>query len=179
MSIDGFAQMSASVFNGTGDPVVVSRSQIDSLIVAAREAPNGRARLLLHEGAEDNLHEMLIALPPDSCDHPHINYKSGKSFLALSGQFAVMHCSEDGSRIDASVLSAGAWPGAVICRLRKAAWHTIIPLAGDTVFLETIVGPFTGNYFADWFPKSEDRASHDAFVQRFRTLARAAADRLS
>lgn len=179
MRIEGFKRESAAVFSATGDPVVVARREIDALIHAAGEAPAGRARLLLHDGSSDPLHEMVIALPRDSCDHPHINYKSGKSFLALSGQFAVMTCSDDGSKIDAAILSAGQWPGGIICRLQKPVWHTIIPLSGDTVFLETIIGPFTGNYFAEWFPDKEDDPRREVIVERLRAIARAAAERLS
>lgn len=178
MSRSGFKPVNASVLQGVVDPVVVSRADIDSLIVMARGTETGRARLLLHEGSESPLHEMVIALPPTSCDHPHINYKSGKTFLALSGQFAVMSCSDDGKEIKAYVLSAGVWPGHVLCHLRKPQWHTIIPLAGDTVFLETIIGPFTGNYFAEWFPKAEDVKNKAIWVERLRAIARDAVSRL-
>ena len=121
---------------------------------------------------------MVIALPPTSCDHPHINYKSGKSFLALSGQFAVMRCSDDGETIEAIVLSDGNWPGARMTRLRAAAWHTIIPLQGDTVFLESIIGPFEGNRFAEWFPEDAASPEREAMADRFRAIAREAAARL-
>jgi cupin fold WbuC family metalloprotein len=170
-----FAATTPAVWETEADPVVVGQQQIAAVIAAAKAAPKGRARLILHTSAADNLHEMVIALPPESCDHPHINDKSGKSFLALSGQFAVMHCSHDGSRITPIVLSAGAWPGARMTRLRAAAWHTIIPLAGDCVFLETIIGPFEGNTFAAWFPSEHDRAGREAFAEKFRAIARAAA----
>jgi cupin fold WbuC family metalloprotein len=173
MEIEEFASLSPAVYVSASDPVVVSQKQIDQLIDAARSAPDGRARLLLHADVDDTLHEMLIALPQSSCDHPHINFKSGKSFLALSGQFAVMRCSDDGARIDPLVLSGGAWPGARLVRLRSPTWHTIIPLAGDTVFLETIIGPFTGNRFAQWFPDKQDVAARRKFVERFKMIARA------
>ncbi|MGV8996304.1 MAG: WbuC family cupin fold metalloprotein [Parvibaculaceae bacterium] len=179
MSRNDFELINASVLQGVSDPVTVSRADIDELIVVARGTETGRARILLHETSDSPLHEMVIALPPTSCDHPHINYKSGKTFLALSGQFAVICSNDDGSEIVAHVLSAGAWSGAVICHLRKAQWHTIIPLAGDTVFLETIIGPFSGNYFADWFPKSDDVQRHSQFVDKFRRIAQEAATRLS
>ena len=177
--IEGFARVSGSVFETRADPVVVSAAQVDALVEAARRAPNGRARLILHTDRNDTLHEMVIALPPDSCDHPHINYKSGKSFLALSGQFAVMCCSDDGSVIDPVILSAGSWSGARMARLRAATWHTIIPLAGDTAFLETIAGPFTGNFFAEWFPRADQPTETQAFAARFRSLARAKASALT
>jgi cupin fold WbuC family metalloprotein len=120
---------------------------------------------------------MVIALPPDSCDHPHINFKSGKSFLALSGQFAVICFSDDGSEIRPVVLSAeDRWAGAKMVRLRRAAWHTIIPLAGDTVFLETIIGPFEGNRFARWFPEANQPREREAWVEKLRKVAKVAAN---
>lgn len=174
VTIAGFVGQSASVYESGNDPVVISQDQIDALIDAARAAPDGRARLLLHPDRNDSLHEMVIALPADSCDHPHINFRSGKSFLALSGQFAVLRCSDDGSQIVATVLAAPPWHGAKLVRLRAPAWHTIIPLHGDVVFLETISGPFTGNRFADWFPGASDVAGRAAAVQRLRAIAQAA-----
>lgn len=178
MAIAGFSSVSAAVYEARSDPVLVSEEQIKALIDAARAAPTGRARLLLHRDRLDPLQEMVIALPPHSCDHPHINGKSGKTFLALSGQFALMRCSDNGRDIQPIILSAGSWPGAALVHLRGPAWHTIIPLQGDTVFLETIAGPFTGNAFAGWFPPDTDTSARAAFVERFRTIARQAAREL-
>jgi cupin fold WbuC family metalloprotein len=176
--IGAFDQKTPSVFETAADPATVSSADIAALVIAARSAPNGRARLILHTDINDNLHEMVVALPPKSCDHPHINFKSGKSFLALSGQFAVMRCSEDGSDIRAVVLSAESrWTGARLTRLRAPAWHTIIPLAGDTVFLETIIGPFTGNRFADWFPETARPQAREEWTAKLRAIARETAAR--
>ncbi len=178
MCVRGFHTAAPSIFETDHDPVTIDREQIAALIAAGRNQPNGRARLLLHPGREDSLHEMVIALPARSCDHPHINYKSGKSFTALSGQFAVMCFSEDGAVATPVVMSVGPWPGATITRLRKPTWHTIIPLQSDTVFIETIIGPFTGNYFAEWFP-APDSTERSAAEDRLRRLAHDAADRLA
>lgn len=177
--IGNFGRTSAAVFETAADPATVSGEDVTALVRAARAARGGRARLLLHGDRNDNLHEMVIALPPDSCDHPHINYKSGKSFLALSGQFAVMLCHDEGRRMEAIVLSADAtrWPGALMTRLRGAAWHTIIPLAGDTAFLETIIGPFTGNHFAEWFPGTDRPQERRQWAEKLRGIAREAASR--
>ena len=178
MTIGTFHRVTAAVFETEADPVVVSASDIDALIESARRAPQGRARLILHAGRDDSLHEMVIALPADSCDHPHINFKSGKSFLALSGQFALICFSDDGREIEPIVLSAESrWPGARMARLRKPAWHTIIPLAGDTVFLESIIGPFEGNRFATWFPDVNQDGALKVWIERLRTLANAASTR--
>jgi cupin fold WbuC family metalloprotein len=171
-NIGRFTGKTPAVFETETDPVVVSVDDIAELIAAARQAPERRARLILHPDREDTLHEMVIALPPDSCDHPHINFKSGKSFLALSGQFAVMVFSDDGTAIHPIILSADSrWRGVRLARLRTPAWHTIIPLSGDTVFLETIVGPFTGNQFAAWYPDVERSEQRSAWHEKLRRIA--------
>jgi cupin fold WbuC family metalloprotein len=175
MPLKGFSEESPFAFRSEIDPAVVSQKEIEELVIAARGTSTGRSRLLLHADSESILQEMVIALPSDSCDHPHIKYKSGKTFLALSGRFAVMCCSDDGTEISAHVLTAGAWPGARLCHLRAPVWHTIIPLAGDTVFLETIIGPFTGNRFANWFPDRSDADAHLGFVEKLRRIAKTAA----
>jgi cupin fold WbuC family metalloprotein len=176
--IGRFRSVTPAVFETEADPVVVSGDDIRALTAAARQAPAGRTRLILHPDRDDTLHEMVIALPPDSCDHPHINFKSGKSFLALSGQFAVLLFSDNGADIQPIILSAESrWPGARIARLRKPAWHTIIPLSGDTVFLETIVGPFTGNLFAPWFPPADRTDERTAWTETLRRVARDALEK--
>jgi cupin fold WbuC family metalloprotein len=173
----GFYGTTQAVFETDADPVVVSSTDIRTLVESARLAPQGRARLILHPAREDSLHEMVIALPQDSCDHPHINFKSGKSFLALSGQFALIYFSDDGSMINPVVLSAeDRLPGARLARLRKPAWHTIIPLAGDTVFLESIIGPFEGNKFATWFPDTKQPREREAWIDKLRKIAKRAAN---
>ena len=149
----GFRSDAEGVFETNDDPVTVDDGKIAALIEAARASPNGRARLLLHPDGADTLHEMVIALPSTSCDRPHINYKSGKSFVALSGRFAVMCFSDDGKAVTPIQLSTPGQPGEQMVRIRRPTWHTIIPIDGDVVFLETIVGPFTGNRFAPWFPE--------------------------
>jgi len=167
-----FAAVSPAVFESADDPVAFGPVELEALLAAAKRSPTGRCRMLLHPHRDDALHEMVIALPSTSCDHPHINDRSGKSFLAMSGQFAVLHFSDDGVRIGCIILSDGRWPGRRIARLRAPCWHTIIPLAGEVAFLETICGPFTGNRWAPWFPGEAEPAAREAFAERLRALAR-------
>jgi cupin fold WbuC family metalloprotein len=167
----GFIEVTPGVFETTRDPATVSPEQIKSLVRASQSTPRRRARLMLHGDRSDSLHEMVIVLPRTSCDHPHINFKSGKSFLALSGQFALMRFSDDGRQIETDILAGDdRWPGGRMLRLRKPAWHTIIPLEGDIVFLETIIGPFEGNRFAPWYPEHEG-PSRIEWVERLRRTA--------
>lgn len=168
--ISGFARTSDAVFQSSANPTTIDQNQIAELILAAKRAQNGRARFILHPGKTDGLHEMVIALPPDSFDHPHINDRSGKSFVALSGDFCVATFHDDGEIDDAIILSANGHIGAKMVRLGKPAWHTIIPLDGDCVFLETILGPFTGNRFLPAFPDPSDEA-FGPLADRARTFA--------
>jgi cupin fold WbuC family metalloprotein len=175
----GFHATTPSVFETHADPVLVSQADMELLIGAARSAPNKRARLILHGDRQDSLHEMVIALPMDSCDHPHTNYKSGKSFLALSGQFAVVYFSDDGVIAKPIVLSANAdRAGDRMVRFRRPTWHTIVPLAGDTVLLETVIGPFEGNRFAPWFPGEDRPAERQIWATKLRALSTDAASAL-
>ena len=170
--IEGFTTVNPSVFTGDGDPVTVTPEAVAAVCAAAKKAPNGRARLILHDGADDILHEMLIALPPTSCDHPHINFRSGKSFMAVSGRFAVMCFTDEGELLPPVVLDATGRDAAIMTRLRAPFWHTIIPLAGDVAFLETNSGPFTGNFFAEWFPA--EGKEREAYAEDLRRAARKA-----
>ena len=165
-----FCELSAAVEVATTPFVVVNEALIDRTIGRARNAPQRRARVLLHPGQEDSLHEMLIALPRESCDVPHINFKSGKSFHIVRGEMAVMLFADDGSEVLPCRLGASSTDSCRIVRLNQPHWHTIIPLTDYVVFVETIIGPFTGNQFADWAPNL-DSANWQGFVTSLQTIA--------
>jgi hypothetical protein len=44
-------------------------------------------------------------------------------------------------------------------RLNQPYWHTIIPLTEHLAFIESIIGPFTGNQFAPWAPSPDQGAA--------------------
>lgn len=165
-----FAELSAAVEVATTPFVVVNDALIDRTITRARDAPHRRARVLLHPGQEDSLHEMLIALPRESCDVPHINFKSGKSFHIVRGEMAVMLFADDGSEVLPCRLGALPSDSRRMVRLNRPYWHTIIPLTDYVVFIETIIGPFTGNRFTEWSP-NPDSAEWGGFVASLRAIA--------
>lgn len=165
-----FAELSAAVEVAKTPFVVVDEALIDRTIARARNAPNRRARVLLHPGQEDSLHEMLIALPRESCDVPHINFKSGKSFHIVRGKLAVMLFADDGSEVLPCRLGASPTDSRRMVRLNRPCWHTIIPMTDYVVFIETIIGPFTGNRYAEWSP-NPDSAGWAGFVTSLRVAA--------
>jgi hypothetical protein len=117
---------------------------------------------------------------PQSCDHPHINYVSGKSFVALSGQFAVMRCSDDGSRIEAIVLSAepDRWRGARLTQLRAARLAHDHPARRRHRVLGDDHRPVHRQFFAEWFPGEDKPSEGSAWGEKLRTIARKAATRV-
>lgn len=166
-----FRELGAAVEVATSPFVVVDEALIDRTIARARQAPQGRARVLLHPGQDDSLHEMVIALPRESCDVPHINFKSGKSFHAVRGEMAVMLFADDGREVTPCRIGEGTSGQGRMVRLNRPYWHTIIPLSDYIVFIETIIGPFTGNRFAAWAPQSEDTVRWSEFADSLRVIA--------
>ena len=167
-----FKQISADVEVASTAIVIVNEALIDQTIDRARSAPKRRARVLLHPNIDDALHEMLIALPRESCDIPHINFKSGKSFHVVRGEMAVMVFTPDGKQVTPFLMgdSASSWERMI--RINQPCWHTIIPLSEYVVFIETIAGPFTGNRFALWAPTSIDHDAMMPFAVKLREIAR-------
>jgi cupin fold WbuC family metalloprotein len=156
----------------TADPfIIVYDELIMRTVERARRAPQRRSRVLLHPDSDDSLHEMLIALPEESCDVPHINFKSGKSFHVVHGAMAVMLFSDDGTQLTVCRLEAGTSDVGRMVRLNRPYWHTIIPLSDYVVFIETIIGPFEGNRFADWAPEVTDQELWNTFSDQLRAYA--------
>lgn len=168
VNLPGFRQLEAAVEVAADPFVVVDNKLIQRTIERARLAPRRRARVLLHPDSSDSLHEMLIALPEESCDVPHSNFKSGKSFHVVHGAMAVMLFSDSGALTAVCRLEAGAADAGRMVRLNRPYWHTIIPLSDYVVFIETIIGPFEGNRFAEWAPKCTDVESMAAFAAELR-----------
>lgn len=165
-----FTELSPAVEVATTPFVIIDDTLIDRTLARARNSPRRRARVLLHPRREDSLHEMLIALPRESCDVPHINFKSGKSFHVMQGEMSLMLFADDGSEVLPCRLGASLIPLRRMIRLNRPCWHTIVPLTDYVVFIETIIGPFTGNRFADWAP-SPDTPEWPGFVSLLRAGA--------
>lgn len=164
-----------AVLQANGAIITIDDALIEEVIRLARQAPNGRGRILLHGSSDDSLHEMLIALPRTSCDIPHLNFRSAKSFHVVRGSTTVMIFSDDGTSVRPIPLSAEKVAIPRFVRLNPPQWHTLIPQSDYVVFIETILGPFEGNQFAPWAPSLEDKERWSAFAAALRQIAESAA----
>ena len=139
-------------------PVCYGQNDIQCLLELAKVSHNKRHRFLLHPTKHDKFHEMLISIPGNSFDIPHMNIRSGKSFTALAGCFSVVIFDEDCNYFNHNILEANGNQFPSYLRLQEPVWHTIMPCDGQVVFKESIAGPFLGNIFSEQFtyPDSKD-----------------------
>lgn len=168
--LQSFGKINSAVDVALTPVVRVNQKLIKRVVKRAKLASAGRARVLLHLGRNDTLHEMLIALPKRSCDVPHINFKSGKSFHVLQGEMSLIIFSLKGKKAKCVKIGARTSSRCFMVRLNKPFWHTIIPHTKTVVFIETILGPFTGNRFATWCPKKNSQG-WKTFADSLRRMA--------
>ncbi len=134
---------------------------------AARE-PLRRARLCLHSGPEDRLHEMVIAFCRDSYVRPHRHRGKNESFHMIEGELDVVFF-DDSGRVARRVRMGPADSGrTVIYRLSNDQWHTVVVRTETAVVHETTNGPFDPqeNEFAPWSPEPGERAAVARFMRQ-------------
>ena len=80
-----FSKLSDTVFVADEAVTTISSNDIDFLKHQASVLPVRKSRVLLHGKPEQLLHEMLIVHTRGTYIQPHINQRSAKSFLVISG----------------------------------------------------------------------------------------------
>lgn len=164
-------ELGPGLFAARTSVVAVDDGVVRRLKDEARASGTGRARLLLHGDPGAALHEMLIAASKDTYWPPHLNTRGAKSWRIVEGAAACFVFSKTGGVDSCTVLDANAEKGPFMLRLSEPFWHTVLPLSEPAVYVETTGGPFEGNVFADWAPKSADTAEGRAFVDMLRATA--------
>jgi cupin fold WbuC family metalloprotein len=100
---------------------------------------------------------MVIRLEYNSYIAPHRQLDKSKSYIQLKGKMYLLFFNEFGELHEATLL--GAWGKETsIVRFDASVWHTILPIRGATVYVESIQGPYklNGTDFADWAPPVND-----------------------
>lgn len=158
----------ATRFAEPGACTVVGPSDIEQLVSSARSAPLGRARLCLHHGVEDPLHEMIIAFVADSYIPPHRHLGRTESFHLLQGTVVVVLFNDAGEITQRIRLSAESVQEPRVYRLQKTVWHTVVVLSQTAVLHEVTSGPFnpTSTETAPWAPRPDDPAAKRALIER-------------
>jgi len=127
------------VYTATEGIIRFDRRAIEFTRECALRNPRGRARICAHRSADENLHEMLIAITAESYVRPHRHHGKSESFHLVEGEADVVILSEQGSVEDVIALGPGA---NFFYRLDAPRYHTVLPRSPVLVIHETTNGPF-------------------------------------
>lgn len=134
-----FRKINEEVFLATDAIVRFDHRAIEFIKQKAMSNKRGRARICAHQGNEDSLHEMLIAIRSDSyvCPHRHLN--KIESFLLVDGRADVVILNERGKVMD--VVKLGPDDN-FYYRLNAPHYHTLLIHSPILIYHEITNGPF-------------------------------------
>jgi cupin fold WbuC family metalloprotein len=140
------------VFAANGPVPAVTREDVAILKRRAELSPRRQSRLLLHRGADDQLHEMLIVHSKGRYIRPHRNDRSSKTYHVVEGSMECVLFEDDGAVASRYTMTDVSGGGVFMLRIGRPCYHTLIPLTETVAFVETILGPFLGTAYAAWAP---------------------------
>jgi cupin fold WbuC family metalloprotein len=151
----------ADVYMAPGPIASIGQADIDYLRSELSGNAKGRVRINLHPDNTDSLHEMFIALRPDSYIRPHKHPNKSESFHVFYGEVDIVIFADDGSIKQIVSLAAGNPSKAFYYRMSKPYFHTLCIKSDFLVVHEITNGPFVkdGAIFADFAPAEDADAS--------------------
>jgi cupin fold WbuC family metalloprotein len=158
-------QKSPEVFLAEGPISAVGKHELDTLKAAVKASAKRRARINTHPDGEDALHEMIIAIDPNSYIRPHKHPGKSEAFHIIEGEVDIVVFKDDGE-ID-RIVPLGA-PGSgrpFYYRMSRPFFHTLIIRSDVLVVHEITNGPFRpqGTIFADFAPDDSDTQEAEAY----------------
>lgn len=128
----------------SADPVVeVNHATIERIRQAAHASPKKRARLCLHRGPAERLHNMLIVLLKGTIVPIHRHPQKAECYHVVSGLISILLHDASGretQRIPLGSLDTGR---SSLCRIDAGIWHTVLVESNEVVMHESTIGPFT------------------------------------
>ena len=148
---------------------VITSDLIDGLIARAAAQDRRRANHNVHESPSDPIQRMFVAAMRDSYFRPHRHAAKWEFAVVIRGRFDVLLFDDTGC-VTRRVL-AGPGAEAVGFEIPPDTWHSWIPLADGSVFVEVKQGPYdtrTAADFAVWSP-AEGTPHVGQFVETLRS----------
>ncbi len=151
-------QKSSDVFVAEGPIVAIGAEEITLLKSAVAQSRNGRVRINAHMNKDDMLHEMFIAIRPDSYIRPHKHPNKSESFHLVYGAVDIVVFEDDGEIRQIVPLAAGDPARAFYYRMSKPFFHTLVIRSDLLVVHEITSGPFqpSETVFASFAPEDSD-----------------------
>jgi cupin fold WbuC family metalloprotein len=158
--------MTATVFYNTDDAVEVGPDWYEKLKTHAHAAENKRARLCLHHGPGEPVHEMIIVFHRAALNRPHRHRGKSESYHVLFGELDILLFDESGRPIRLVRMGDIASSKTQVYRMSSPIWHSVIIRSEYAAIHEVTNGPFRAeeSEFASWAP--EDPGSLRSFLKR-------------
>jgi cupin fold WbuC family metalloprotein len=131
-----------NVFYNSDNVVTVGPEWLERIKRTAMTSPLRRARLCLHQSADDPVHEMIIALQRDCLFRPHRHPTKVESIHMIEGRVAIVVFDENARPVKSYLLAPPGLPGNVCYRLCASIFHAVLPMDDIVVYQETTSGPF-------------------------------------
>lgn len=163
-------QVSPSVFVADQPVSEIGLREIEIIKQVALTNGQGQARICAHENADDNVHEMLIALTGKPYVRAHRHPGKTESFHMIEGRLTVVLFDYDGLVDRRVALGALGTDRSVYYRLSRAQFHTVLAEDDMVVFHEVTNGPFLGSAeMAPWAPDQNDELGQKAFLSKLKS----------
>lgn len=149
---------------------MVGGRTLAEIVALAEASPRKRARLCLHRGPADRVHEMVIALVGSSYVQPHRHpLPKAESYHVVSGEMDVFFFDDDGALIRYVEMGDAASGKPFLYRLSTNLWHMPLARSRSAIFHEVYEGPFVKDVdvqYAKWAPAENDADAAAKFVAR-------------
>lgn len=149
-------KITEEVYLATEDVVRLDQRCVEFIKEKALSNPKGRARICAHKNAEDNLHEMIIAISSSSYIRPHRHHNKIESFHLIEGRADVVILNENGKIEDLVKLGKDY---NFYYRLSTPHFHTLIIRSPLLVIHEITNGPFNvdASSYAEFSPSEGNK----------------------
>lgn len=138
---------------------IIDKATLDAMTQTARRVSRGRTNVNFHDGYDDPVQRLAIAMEPGSYVKPHRHPQVNKweFFLVLRGELDFYLFDNAGCLTDRIRLSAtGSQQG---IEIPPDTWHCTQAVGSGTLFLEVKPGPYqpmNEKDFADWAPDENE-----------------------
>lgn len=154
----------------SGPVVSITPGMIQEIKIKAAASEMRRHRICLHQSAEDQTQEMVIACCRDTVMPPH-RHPAGRSesYHVIEGAMKVLFFDDTGQVEQCLELAERGSDKPSLYRLCSPHWHTAYPVSDWLVYHEVLTGPFDPDQVVEypaWMPKGTPIQNVAEFLDR-------------
>ncbi len=153
----------------TGPVFVLDAEHLRRGVEAARSSPRLRIMQQVNRTDTEGVQRLVNFMHRGSYfrAHRHPRPECVENLTVVQGAIRFLTFDSEGGILTSHVLRAGE-PASCMADIEQGVWHTLVPLADDTVVVEMKRGPYdakTDKEFAPWSP-AEGTAEAAAWLER-------------